>query len=87
MTIQPNLPVILEDVLNKAAADVDDFDWITDDSVIIPRQPAIAVYFNKCDEIVIRQGADYPDEDRFVYVRRENLAPLIHRLQEIERGA
>ncbi len=62
----------------------EDFDWMSED-VVIPTQPAIAVYLNRCDEIVIRQEAPYPDEDQFIRIRRENLWPLIHRLTEIER--
>jgi hypothetical protein len=65
----------------------EDFDWADPESIIIPSQPAVAVYFNPRGEVVIRQESQYhPDEDHFVYVGRKNLRPLIERLQQIDRG-
>lgn len=65
----------------------EDFDWSDGEAVVVPAQPAIAVYFNPRGEIVIRQESQYhPDEDHFVYVGRKNLRPLIERLQQIDRG-
>src|SRR5271165_1450991 len=64
-----------------------DFSWSAiEDSVVIQAQPAIAIYFNRRDEVVIRQESQFGDEDHFVYVRHENLRLLIARLQQIERG-
>jgi len=65
----------------------EDFDWSDAEAVVVPAQPAIAVYFNPRGEIVIRQEAQFhPDEDHFVYVGRKNLRPLIERLQQIDCG-
>jgi hypothetical protein len=65
----------------------DDFCWGSDnDSIIIPHQPAIAVYFNPPGEVVIRQEGHYhPDEDHWIYIQIENLDPLIAKLQRIAR--
>src|ERR1700690_2344280 len=35
--------------------DPDEFDWATDDSVVLKEQPATAIYFNRRDQLVIRQ--------------------------------
>jgi hypothetical protein len=52
-----------------------DFDWVKDDSVVIKRQPALAIYQNAAGDIVVRSEGDYsPDEDGFVYIRPEHAA-------------
>jgi hypothetical protein len=63
-----------------------DFDWAHyRGDIVVPSQPAIAVYTNPDDAIVIRQEGQYgPDEDHWVYVHRQNLHALIRRLQEFE---
>jgi hypothetical protein len=44
--------------------DANEFSWNGDDCVVIPRQAAIAVYFNLHGDLVIRQEGHYgPDED------------------------
>jgi hypothetical protein len=51
----------------------DDFDWCTDDSIILKEQPATAVYFNKGGNLVIRQKGDWNDDgDKFLFVTPEN---------------
>jgi hypothetical protein len=35
--------------------DAPDFDWSTDDSVVLQQQLTTAIYFNNADELVIRQ--------------------------------
>src|SRR4051812_33695079 len=52
----------------------DDFDWNTDDAVILREQRATAVYHNRLGELIIRQQARWNDEcDTFVYVTPENV--------------
>ena len=47
----------------------EDFNWNADDSVILREQRATAVYFNKSQELVIRQQAAWDqEEDSFVYI-------------------
>src|SRR5262245_15943543 len=63
------------------------FDWDDRDVVVVPTQPAIAVYFNTADAVVIRQESPmHPDEDSCVFVQIQNLGPLISILQEIAAG-
>ena len=55
----------------------DNFDWRSDDSIILGYQPATAVYRNACNAVVIRQeGAGY-DDDQFVILRDDE---AVHRL-------
>lgn len=45
-----------------------DFDWLTDDSVILEPRRALAVYVNQRGEVVLRQQRDWDeDDDSFVY--------------------
>ena len=62
-----------------------DFSWSKDLSdIVVPSQPAIAVYKNPKGEIIIRQEAIFGnDEDHWIYVQYQNLDPLIEKLKEI----
>jgi hypothetical protein len=65
-----------------------DFSWC-DELIVVPAQPAIAVYLNPRGEVVIRQegpGLNGYDDDHFIYVQVKNLGPLIDRLRRIARG-
>lgn len=56
----------------------DDFNWHTDDSVILREQRATAVYRNRHGELIIRQQAAWDDEeDTFVYVTPENVTAFL----------
>jgi hypothetical protein len=56
----------------------EDFDWNTDDSVILKEQRATAVYHNKLGELIIRQRAAWDDDrDAFVYVMPENIVAFL----------
>lgn len=47
-----------------------EFDWFTDDSVVIREQMQTAVYRNRVNAIVIRQeGNGFEPEDQFVILR------------------
>lgn len=51
----------------------DDFNWNTDDSIILREQRATAAYRNRAGELIIRQQASWDeDEDTFVYISPEN---------------
>ncbi|MDX3970079.1 MAG: hypothetical protein QHD01_26240 [Bradyrhizobium sp.] len=51
----------------------EDFDWNTDDSIILREQRATAAYRNRAGELIIRQQAAWDqDEDTFVYISPEN---------------
>jgi hypothetical protein len=52
------------------------------ESLVLPSQPAIAVYTNRYNQVVIRQEASgYQDEDFFVYICPQHLDALIVRLR------
>lgn len=61
----------------------DDFDWHGPDAtdVVVKHQPAVAVYRNTSEDVVIRQRADVPAEDQFVIVTVESIPALIAALQ------
>jgi hypothetical protein len=59
-----------------------DFDWVADKSdVVIPEQPATAVYVNLQGEIVIRQQCLDGDDDPIIRLRPENVGALIAALR------
>ena len=61
-----------------AFVDEDDFDWNTDDAIILREQRATAVYHNRVGELIIRQKAAWEDErDTFVYVEPENVTAFL----------
>ncbi len=52
------------------------------DAVVVPAQPAIAVYANMADSVSIRQAAeDYTEDDRIIMIRPEHVEKLIVRLR------
>lgn len=68
-------------------ATIDDFDWDTDDAVILKEQRATAVYHNKAGELIIRQRASWCDEgDTFVYVTPENVTAFLEAAAKKARG-
>jgi len=59
-----------------------DFDWVADKSdVVIPEQPATAVYINLQGAIVIRQQCLDGDDDPIIRIRPENVGTLIAALR------
>lgn len=60
---------------------VEDFDWTHDGSVVLREQYATAIYFNKADELVIRQHR-WPDEDQFIFVGPECQQAFIDKLTD-----
>lgn len=60
-----------------------EFNWNSDDSVVIPTTKGIAVYVNKNGDIVIRQQAsDYGEDDSVVIVPLIHLSALIDDLND-----
>ena len=59
------------------------FDWITDDSVIVEKQLPIAIYLNRRNHVVIRQEAEYPDEDSVVIIAPQNIREFIIKLCDV----
>ena len=53
------------------------------EDLVLPSQPAVAVYTNRYGQIVIRQEAmGYQDDDHFVYICPQHLDTLIVRLRK-----
>jgi hypothetical protein len=64
----------------------DEFDWSTDDSVVINEQPPVALYRNSHDQLVIRQRNTLSDDgDQYVVIDPAHLAHFIDML-EIEKA-
>jgi hypothetical protein len=62
----------------QSIVDEDEFDWNTDDSIVLREQRATAVYHNRHGELIIRQKAAWDDErDIFVYVEPENIIAFL----------
>jgi hypothetical protein len=92
MNMTPQLPLTGAPVANpdakpdatpKRASVIDeiDFDWSSDDSVIIPEQPAIAVYWNARGNIIIRQEAGWSDDqDCITVIAPANVVSFARRL-------
>ena len=65
-----------------------EFDWNptndTDHSIVVRHQPAIAVYLNPHDEVVIRQQDQYDEsDDQFVFVTRDNVLKVAQRMLDV----
>lgn len=59
----------------------DGFNWLSDESVVIQRADAIAVYINERNEVVIRQENQVGDGDAIVIVPIRCVRDLIEALQ------
>ena len=74
-------------VLAQAGEDDDEFDWETDDSVVLKEQRATAVYHNRKGELIIRQRAAWNDDlDAFVFVSPENIVEFLEGAAKKARG-
>ena len=59
------------------------FDWITDDSIILEKQLPIAIYLNRRDHVVIRQEGNADEEDAFIIIARQNIQAFIDWLCDV----
>ena len=89
---ETTLPAATQPPASKAAqagSDEDgtctEFDWLKDEGdVVLPSQAAIALYFNRRGDLVIRQEADFArDEDSFVYVEKGNVQAFLDKLCDV----
>jgi hypothetical protein len=77
---QADLAKFEADAIAERAREIesDDFNWNTDDAVILKEQRATAVYHNRMGELIVRQKAAWDDDaDSFVFVTPENLNAFI----------
>jgi hypothetical protein len=65
----------------------DKWEWKPENpDVVTPTQHAIAVYFNRWHQIVIRQATrEFADEDTYIVLSRHDVAALIKRLDTLSR--
>lgn len=65
-----------------------DFDWSPKNpDVVMPDQPATAVYLNQWQQVVIRQEKAWCDEDdQIVRINLHHVQSLIDRLQAVMQG-
>jgi hypothetical protein len=55
-----------------------------DHSIVVRHQPAIAVYLNPHDEVVIRQQDQYDEsDDHFIYITRDNVLKVVEKMMEL----
>jgi hypothetical protein len=59
----------------------DEFDWSTDDSVVVKPRPGVAVYENKAGDVVIRTQGMSGDEDHFAFIAPEGVPAVIRALK------
>jgi hypothetical protein len=64
----------------------EEFDWDTDDSIVLREQPATAIYHNKHGVLVIRQKADWDaEQDTFAFITPENCNVFMDALAKVAR--
>jgi hypothetical protein len=82
-THRPQLPAVIHKLkAEKPPEDSgEDFDWSQDDSVILPEQPATAAYFNKREELVIRQRR-WPDDDVVIFISPASIAKFLDKITD-----
>lgn len=59
----------------------DGFKWLSDDSVVIQRVDAVAVYINERNEVVIRQENQVGDGDAIIVIPVRCVPDLMEALQ------
>src|ERR1700734_393352 len=76
-----NPPIVLQRTTDDD--EPSDFDWVKDKAdIVLPEQPATAVYLNLRGDVVNRQARDYGEDDDLITVRPENIPALIRGLQK-----
>ena len=62
----------------------EEFDWLTNELVVLKEQPATAIYFNPGDDLVIRQKAAWDrEEDSFIFIAPGNAQEFLDRLCDV----
>jgi hypothetical protein len=65
-----------------AQAGPDDFDWSTDDSVVVKPRNGVAIYENRAGDVVVRTQRPNGDEDDFAFITPEGLPAVIKALKD-----
>jgi hypothetical protein len=69
------------DELGNSNSQDEPFDWLNDPAVILHDQAAIAAYFNRCNELVIKQR-DTLGEEATIFITPENVERFLDGLGE-----
>jgi len=82
------LPAVVDAPEPKQSADAPeaykDFDWSSDDSVVLHHQPAVAAYINQAGGLTIRQERSWDqDEDIIIAIAPENVGEFIDKLTDV----
>jgi hypothetical protein len=83
--LRTNPPAVFDKPREDSRDDEEErFDWSGDD-VVLDEQPAVAIYFNPKDALVIRQQAQDPfdPDDPFIYIAKRNIDEFIDKLCDI----
>jgi hypothetical protein len=70
-----------ETVTKTESETQEEFDWQTDPAVILHDQAAVAAYFNKFGELVVKQR-DTLGYEAVVFVAPENVEKFVHGLRD-----
>jgi hypothetical protein len=70
------------DVPKAAVREDGEFDWNTDESIVLGEQLETAIYFNERGGLVIRQR-NWPDEDHYVVIAESNIGHFLDQLTDI----
>jgi hypothetical protein len=69
---------------DKPADDAADFDWFSDDSIVLRPQLAVAIYQNERGGLVIRQERNWDeDNDTFIVISPENISAFIDKITDV----
>ena len=82
------LPTVVDPPEAKPSADApeanSDFDWNSDNSVVLHHQPAVAAYINQSGGLTIRQERAWDqDEDIIIAIAPENVGEFIDKLTDV----
>jgi hypothetical protein len=87
--VQPAAPVAKPTPATKPVpqrayrADVTEFDWDDEDTLVLRRQFAVAVYRTPDGSLVIRQQGDWNEEDdRCIVISPENVGDFVDRITD-----
>jgi hypothetical protein len=66
----------------------DDFEWKPEnEAVLLTDRPALAVYLNPWNQIVLRTEARWDEDDPCIWIDRRDVPALIKRLEALSHGA
>lgn len=78
------VPMVMQPQDIEAAPAASNFNWSSDDSIVLREQPAIAVYRNSIEGLTIRQERAWnEDEDTIVVIAPQGIAAFMAALSKV----